>query len=54
MTLDLECIKGELNPRRVETTFTQYSEKGNDPGCHYPIDAFSFVNVFRSTLHIVE
>ena len=35
------CIKGELNPRRIE------SYDGNDPGYHYPINAsvsFQFLN----------
>ena len=27
------CIKGESNPRRVD---------GNDPGYHYPINAFFY------------
>ena len=31
------CIKGELNPRRIESLY------GNDPGYHYPINAWKLM-----------
>ncbi|PPQ87076.1 hypothetical protein CVT25_000056 [Psilocybe cyanescens] len=33
------CIKRESNPRRVELT----ARDGNDPGYHYPINAWTVV-----------